>query len=269
MANSAAGIRTAALGPRILLANDDGISSPGLAVLEEIARGISDDVWIVAPDDEQSGAAHSLTINEPLRLRTVGERRYAVRGTPTDCVMLAVHHILRGQKRPDLLLSGINMGANLGEDVTYSGTVAAAMEGCLLGIRSIAFSQLMRLSHPVHWGTPRKFAPGIIQRLLAANWSPGVLMNVNFPDLPPEAITGVQAVYQGVRDPADLIIDERTDVRGVPYFWIGFRRNPFKPLENTDFAVIDQGAISVTPLRINLSDDATLAQIKPLLAGLT
>ncbi|MSP19935.1 MAG: 5'/3'-nucleotidase SurE [Alphaproteobacteria bacterium] len=256
------------MGPRILLANDDGINSPGLAVLEEIARGISDDVWIVAPEDEQSGAAHSLTINEPLRLRAVGDRRYAVRGTPTDCVMLAVHHILRGQKRPDLLLSGINMGANLGEDVTYSGTVAAAMEGCLLGIRSIAFSQLMRLSAPVHWGTPRKFAPGIIQRVLSVDWPEGVLMNVNFPDLPPEAVTGVLTSLQGQRDPADLIIEERIDVRGLPYYWIGFRRNPFKPLEDTDFAVIDQGAISVSPLRINLSDPGTRERIRPLLNDL-
>jgi 5'-nucleotidase len=254
--------------PRILLANDDGVNSPGLSVLEEIARGMSDDVWIVAPDDEQSGAAHSLTINEPLRLRTVGERRYAVRGTPTDCVMLAVHHILRGQKRPDLLMSGINMGANLGEDVTYSGTVAAAMEGCLLGIRSIAFSQVMRLSAPAHWGTARTFAPRIIRRLMAIDWPPGVLINVNFPDRPPEGVSGVHGVYQGVRDPADLIIDERTDVRGVPYFWIGFRRNPYKPLENTDLALVEQGGIAVTPLRINLSDDATLARIKPLLTDL-
>jgi 5'-nucleotidase len=251
-------------GPRILLANDDGISSPGLAVLEEIARTMSDDVWVVAPDSEQSGAAHSLTINEPLRLRTVGDRRYAVRGTPTDCVMLAVHHLMRGQKRPDLLMSGINMGANLGEDVTYSGTVAAAIEGCLLGIRSIAFSQLMKLNGPVPWDTPRKFAPQIIQKLLSVEWPPGVLMNVNFPDLPAGAVSGTFATSQGQRDPADLVIDERMDVRGVPYFWIGFRRNPYKPLEDTDFAVIEQGGIAVSPLRIDLSDPGARELIRPL-----
>ena len=251
-------------GPRILLANDDGISSPGLAVLEEIARSMSDDVWVVAPDGEQSGAAHSLTINEPLRLRTVADRKFAVRGTPTDCVMLAVHHLMRGQKKPDLLMSGINMGANLGEDVTYSGTVAASIEGCLLGIRSIAFSQVMKQNGPVNWDTPRKFAPQIIQKLLSVEWPPGVLMNVNFPDLPAGAVSGVFTTSQGQRDPADLVIDERKDVRGVPYFWIGFRRNPYKPLENTDFAVIDQGGIAVSPLRIDLSDPGGRELIRPL-----
>ena len=251
-------------GPRILLSNDDGIHSPGLAVLEEIARAMSDDVWVVAPDSEQSGAAHSLTINEPLRLRTLGERRFAVHGTPTDCVMLALHHLMRGQKKPDLLLSGINLGANLGEDVTYSGTVAAAIEGCLLGIRSIAFSQLMKLSGPIHWDTPRIFAPDIIRRLLSVDWAPGVLINVNFPDLPPSAITGVFSTKQGQRDPADLVIDERVDVRGVPYFWIGFRRNPFNPLEDTDFEVIDRGGITVSPLRVDLSDPGMRETIRPL-----
>ena len=254
---------------RILLANDDGVGSQGLDVLEEIARGISDDVWVVAPDSEQSGAAHSLTLNEPLRLRAVGERRFAVKGTPTDCVMLAVHHLLRGGKRPDLLLSGINMGANLGEDVTYSGTVAAAIEGCLLGIRSIAFSQIMGLAGDntpgtKNWDTARHFAPGIIRKLLTIDWPAGVLMNVNFPDLPPEAVIGVVPTLQGVRDAADTVIEERVDVRGVPYFWIGFRRNKFKPLEDTDLAVVEQGGIAITPLRINLSDPDTREAIRPL-----
>ncbi len=251
-------------GPRILLANDDGIGSPGLAVLEEIARSMSDDVWVVAPDSEQSGAAHSLTINEPLRLRTIGDRRFAVHGTPTDCVMLALHHLMRGQKKPDLLMSGINMGANLGEDVTYSGTVAAAIEGCLLGIRSIAFSQVMKLNGPGNWDTPRKFAPEIIRKVLGVDWPPGVLINVNFPDLPAAAITGVFSTKQGQRDAADLVIDERVDVRGIPYFWIGFRRDPFKPLEDTDFAVIEQGGISISPLRVDLSDPGMREKIRPL-----
>ena len=244
---------------RILLSNDDGIAAPGLRVLEEIARGLSDDVWVVAPETEQSGAGHSLTINEPLRLRQLGERRYAALGTPTDCVMLAVHHLMKGERRPNLLLSGVNFGANLGEDVTYSGTVAAALEGALLGIRSIALSQvvgsLLETPGPVRWGTAAYHGAEVIRKLLRMeSWPDGVLMNVNFPNTDPQAVTGVQATVQGRRDTSDVVIDERTDIRGVPYYWIGFRTTPGDPRSDSDFATVARGAISVTPLRVNLTD---------------
>ena len=256
--------------PRILVSNDDGIAAPGLAVLEEIARGLSDDVWVVAPETEQSGAAHSLTIAEPLRLRQVGEGRFAVHGTPTDCVMLAVYHLLRGQKRPDLLLSGVNLGANLGEDVTYSGTVAAAIEGALLGIRSVALSQVARFpldrDRPVRWDVAAHHGPGLIRNLMEREWPEGVLMNVNFPDVAPERVHGVEATVQGQRDTADLVIDERRDVRGVPYFWMGFRRNPGAPDSDTDFAAVERGGISVSPLRVNLSDREVRDRLRTWLA---
>ena len=242
--------------PRILISNDDGIDAHGLTVMEEIAAEISDDVWVVAPETEQSGASHSLTITEPLRMREVGPKKYAVRGTPTDCVMLAVYHLLR-ERRPDLVLAGVNRGVNLAEDVTYSGTVAAAMEGALLGIRSVAISQQIDwATGEAHWESATAFAPDLIAKLRRIEWPPGVLMNVNIPNLAPDQIKGVQATVQGQRDTAKLIIQERADVRGVPYFWLGFREHVGEPHSETDLAALERGAISVTPLRIDLTDRA-------------
>ena len=176
---------------RILIANDDGIHASGIQVLERIAKTLTDDVWVVAPENEQSGAAHSLTIARPLRIRRRDERHFSVDGTPTDAVLLAVNQILKDRK-PDLVLSGVNRGGNLGEDVTYSGTVAAAMEGTLLGIRSIALSQVPDPDGPTKWKTAEHFAPGIIKRLWSGTWPPSVLINVNFPDLPVEQVKGAR-----------------------------------------------------------------------------
>src|SRR5271170_5986047 len=152
---------------RILVTNDDGIHSEGLDVCAEIARALSDDVWVVAPEYDQSGVAHSLSLNDPLRLRQIGDRRYAVRGTPTDCVIMGVRHVLDG-KQVDLVLSGVNRGRNVGEDVIYSGTVAGAMEGAVLNIPSFALSQAYksRSGQPIHWETARCFAPDIIRKTL-------------------------------------------------------------------------------------------------------
>ena len=254
-------------GPRILISNDDGIGAHGLTVMEQIAAEFSDDVWVVAPETEQSASSHSLTIAEPLRMREVGERRYAVQGTPTDSVMLAIYHLLRS-KRPDVLLSGVNRGVNLGEDVTYSGTVAAAIEGALLGIRSIAVSQQIDwTTGEGHWEASAHHAPGVIRKLLGTEWPAGVLMNVNIPNQPPELIAEIVATVQGQRDTADLFIDERRDVRGIPYFWIGCREHVGEPHSETDFAAIARGAISVTPLSIDLSDRPTRDRLRSVFAG--
>ena len=185
-------------GLRILLSNDDGIRSPGLKSLERIARTLSRDVWIVAPETEQSGASHSLTLHEPLRIRRLSPRRFAVRGTPTDCVMLAIHHIIRG-RRPSLVLSGVNRGGNIGDDVTYSGTIAAAMEGAILGVPSIALSQVVQGNHAVKWATAEHHGPGLLRQLLATGWPPEVLINVNFPDVAQTAVRGVAVAVQGRR----------------------------------------------------------------------
>ena len=241
---------------RILLSNDDGIDSPGLKALERVARTISKDVWVVAPQSEQSGAAHSLTLTEPLRIRKISARRFAVDGTPTDAVLMAFNHIVKG-KRPSLLMSGINRGANLGEDVTYSGTVAAAMEGALLGIPSIALSQVFRFPHPVKWATAEHHAPALIRKLLRIGWQSDVLINVNFPNTVASQVMGLQVTVQGRRDAADLVIDDRVDARGVPYYWIGFRRHFGAPPRGTDLAAITEHAISVTPLHLDLTHGAT------------
>lgn len=242
---------------RILVTNDDGIHAPGLKVLEAVARGLSKDVWIVAPEHEQSGASHSLTLTQPLRLRQINSRKFAVRGTPTDCVMMAVHEIMK-DKRPALLLSGVNRGSNMGEDVTYSGTVAAAMEGTLLGIPSIALSQKLMPGHPVKWATVEHHAPKLIRKLLKKGWPKGVLVNINFPDVVHDSVKGVRVVRQGQRDLTDLLLDHRIDARGVPYYWIGFRHQNGLPAKGTDLAAVESGYISVTPLQLDLTHEASM-----------
>ncbi|CEJ85574.1 5'-nucleotidase surE (Nucleoside 5'-monophosphate phosphohydrolase)(survival protein, protein damage control) [Hyphomicrobium sp. GJ21] len=241
---------------RILITNDDGIHAKGLEILKAIALGISPDVWTIAPETNQSGTAHSMTLHTPLRLRTIDERTHAVTGTPTDCVIMAVRHILKDQP-PELILSGVNHGSNLAEDVTYSGTVAAAMEGALLGIHSIALSQMMGFEDGERraiWDTSLAHAPQVIKKLLAQTWNPNVLMNVNFPDTAPENVTGIAVTSQGVRDQALLNIDSRSDPWGTPYFWFGFERRLSTLVAGTDLAAIAENKISITPLSVDLTD---------------
>ena len=249
---------------RILLTNDDGVHARGLEVLERLARTLSDDITIVAPLEEQSGKGRSLSLTEPVRLRKFGERRFAVTGTPTDCVMMAMHEIFK-DKKPDLLLSGINRGANLGEDVTYSGTVAVAMEGSLLGVPSIAMSQCFQHGHPVKWGTAEHHAPKVIKKLIKSGWPKGTLININFPDVTADKVTGVEVVPQGQRDLTDLLLDARVDARGVPYYWVGFRRQKSKAKRHTDLGATENGAISVTPLQLDLTHDASMKALKTAL----
>src|SRR5215210_3567578 len=194
---------------RILITNDDGIEAPGLDVLEHIAGEITKEVWVVAPETDQSGASHSLTLAEPLRMRELAKRRYAVKGTPTDCVIMGVRHLL-AETPPDLVLSGINRGQNLADDVNYSGTGAGAIEGVLLGVRSIAMSLVtgpMETGQPI-WDTPMRHGAELMRKLLKAGWPQGVMLNVNFPDCAPDAVKGMAATTQGQRDPGLLTIDD-------------------------------------------------------------
>ncbi|MFN0220029.1 MAG: 5'/3'-nucleotidase SurE [Hyphomicrobium sp.] len=249
---------------RILITNDDGVTAKGLEILKAIALGLSPDVWTVAPETNQSGTSHSMTLHTPLRLRTLDERTHAVAGTPTDCVIMAVRHLLKDQP-PDLILSGVNHGSNLAEDITYSGTVAAAMEGALLGVRSIALSLMMGFeegSRRAIWETPLAHAPSVIRKLIDAPWHPGKLINVNFPDVAPEDVEGVAVTRQGVRDQALLNIDSRADPWGTPYFWFGFERRRSTLVEGTDLAAIAANKISVTPLSIDLTDRESIAALE-------
>jgi 5'-nucleotidase len=252
---------------RILLTNDDGIDAPGLHVLREIAAQLSDDVWVVAPETNQSGASHSLSMREPLRLRRLDERAFAVRGTPTDSVIMGVRHILK-DKVPDLVLSGVNRGANMAEDVTYSGTIAGAFEGTILGIRSIALSQAFGFSSgkSIRWETALAHAPALIRKLLAVEWTPSSLMNVNFPDREPDEIAGTMVTVQGRRDPGLLQIEERHDTWGNPYYWLAFERRRSSAAEGTDLAAVYAGYISVTPLCLDLTYHAMRERLTRTLA---
>jgi 5'-nucleotidase len=250
---------------RILITNDDGIHSPGLAVAEAIARALTDDVWVVAPETEQSGASHSLTLSLPLRLRQVEGRRFAVTGTPTDCVMMGVAEILKDRK-PDLVLSGVNRGSNLADDVTYSGTIAGAMEGTALGIRSIALSQAYGFEegYKLRWSCAEIHGPTVIKKLVEAAWPEPreVLMNVNFPDCEPAQVAGIEVTEQGKRDMQTAALDRRIDARGNPYYWIGFKRVRSNPAKGTDLRAIYEKRISITPLHLNLTEFKALQQLK-------
>ncbi|MEM6683127.1 MAG: 5'/3'-nucleotidase SurE [Pseudomonadota bacterium] len=246
---------------RILLTNDDGIHAPGLQVLERIAGALSDDVWVIAPEAEQSGAGHSLTLNQPLRFRKAASRRYAILGTPTDCVMMAVNRIMQDE-RPDLILSGVNRGANLGEDVTYSGTIAAAMEGTLTGVKSIALSQAMDAQKGrVDWSAAETHAPQIIENLLAQDWPNNVLMNVNFPAVGAGSVRGIRATHQGQRNLTDMRIEQRHDMRGIPYYWFGLSRELGAQPSDSDLQVVHDGFISVSPLHLDLTHEQTLRSL--------
>lgn len=243
---------------RILVTNDDGYGAPGIRALERIARTLTRDVWVVAPETEQSATSHSLTLRRPLRLRKVKTKHYTVDGTPTDCVLVACKTLLK-ERCPDLVLSGINMGSNLGEDVTYSGTVAAAMEGATLGIKAMAFSQVRDGEGGLNFDAAEHHAPGLIARLMTARWRREVLYNVNFPALAPEAVKGINVCQQGRRDTGTSVVEGR-DPSGRPYVWIGTFLSDESTTPDTDLNAISEGMISVTPLHLDLTHRPTLKE---------
>jgi 5'-nucleotidase len=248
---------------RILLTNDDGVNARGLALLETIARRFSDDVWVVAPSDEQSGAGHSLTLTKPIRLRKLGEKRFCVTGTPTDAVMMGLAHIMEDMA-PDLVLSGINRGANLAEDVTYSGTVSAAMESALAGIPSLALSQCYArqgMGDTVPFEAAEAWAERVLAPLLAQPMAPRTLVNINFPALPAADVKGIRVVRQGFRDYGRLQIDQRTDPRGYDYFWFGLGPMLHTPGHSTDLEAVADGFVAVTPLHLDLTHEPGLAAL--------
>ena len=254
---------------RILVTNDDGINADGLASRERLARRLSDDVWVVAPEYEQSGASRALTLSEPLRVRKLDERRWAITGTPTDCVMLALEELIK-DRRPDLVLSGVNRGHNTAEDVTMSGTVAGAIQGMALGVPSIALSQSLAVFHDdvvAHWETAEAFGPGIVERLLEAGWPKDVIININFPNLPPDEVEAVEVTRQGFRDIHNMKAEKRTDLRGRDYYWMGFTARRPAVDEGTDLAAVLAGRISVTPLHIDLTHMPTVHALKGVLGG--
>jgi 5'-nucleotidase len=249
--------------PRVLIVNDDGIDAPGIVLLEELARAFTDQVWVVAPDEERSGAGHSLSLSHPIRIRQRDDRHFAIKGTPTDCTLLGVYELMGGE-RPDVLLSGINRGPNLAEDITYSGTASAAIEGAMLGIPAIALSQNITYQSEVHWDTARRYAPEVIQRLLTMTWRPGMFVNVNFPNCPADAVTGIRVTSQGMRPPGSFRPVRRVDERHVPYYWIRAAFSDGGEVEGNDLRAALDDAVSVTPLHL----DMTLRTILPEMTAL-
>lgn len=251
---------------RILLTNDDGIHAEGLATLERVARNLSDDVWVVAPETDQSGFAHSLSLSEPLRLRRISDRHFAVRGTPTDCVIMGVRKVL--PEPPDLILSGINSGSNIADDVTYSGTVAGAMEGTLLGIRSIALSQAYAVADEgrvVPWETAETLAPDLLRKLVGLSLPAGTFLNVNFPNCAPQDVEATLVTSQG-KLVHSLSIDERKDGRGFPYYWLRFGRAEEDVRQGTDLHAVRNRYVSVTPLKLDLTAHELRDQLAKALA---
>lgn len=248
---------------RILVTNDDGIHAPGMAVLEALAAKFSDDVTVVAPIEEQSGTGRSLTLNRPVRLRPFGDKRWAVTGTPTDAVMMALSEVMKGSP-PDLVLSGVNRGANLAEDVFYSGTVSAAMEAAFAGIRAVALSQRYAdegRGDAVSFATAEAWGERVLRPLIDAPWAPQTVVNINFPPVAADAVKGVRVVGQGLRDYGRALFHKRTDPRGYDYYWLGLGRVQHTPGAATDLEAVGDGYISVTPLHLDLTHGPSLAML--------
>jgi len=256
---------------RILVTNDDGVNAPGLKVLVAIAQALADEIWIVAPSEEQSGAGHSLTLTRPLRIRQHGERHYSVDGTPTDSVMMAIAKLMVDSP-PDLVLSGVNRGANLGEDVTYSGTVSAAMEGALAGIPAFALSQCYAregMGASVSFDAASAWGEQVLRPLIAPpRLAPRTLVNINFPALPADQVKGVRIVGQGIRDYGRLQIVTNRDPRGFEYHWFGLGPMIETPAHSTDLEAVADGYIAVTPLHLDLTHYPSIDDLNARLGDL-
>lgn len=250
---------------KILCTNDDGINAPGIGVLATIAQTLSDDVWVVAPEMDQSGVSHSLSLNNPLRLRKLSEKKFAVKGTPSDCVVMGVRHVLQPEP-PQVVLSGVNRGQNLAEDVRYSGTIAAAMEATIMGIPAIALSQAYGEEgrSTLNWECCQKHAPSIIRRLLDFGVPKNTLFNVNFPNCSSEDVKGIKIVSQGRRSEKMLKLDRRVDGRENPYYWLVFERHADSTVEDTDLWAIQDNWISITPVQLDMTDLATMERLKEI-----
>jgi 5'-nucleotidase len=244
---------------RILLTNDDGVHAPGMAVLEAIAARLSEDVWVCAPSEENSGAGHSLTLHQPVRLRELGPRRFCVTGTPTDAVNLALRKLF-ADRLPDLVISGVNNGENLADDVTYSGTISAAMEAAMAGIPAVALSQAVRdgghgFAAAEHW------ADKVLAPLLDLRMARRTVVNINFPALPASAVRGIRVVRQGFHDYARGSLIEGTDPRGQPYYWFGLHDIEHTLDHGTDLEAVSDGYIAVTPLQLDLTHHASIGSL--------
>jgi 5'-nucleotidase len=252
---------------RILISNDDGIKAPGLQVLEKVARKFSNDVWVVAPDQDQSAISHSLTLRTPFRINEISSQKYSVGGTPTDCIFSSINFLMRDHK-PDFVISGINSGANIAEDVTYSGTVAAALEATILGIPAIAFSIAIENLTETKWSTAEHWCEIVLRKLLEQSFCEGVYYNVNIPNVEYDEVVGISITKQGRRSVSDNLYPCK-DPRGNPYYWIGPGEQRYHNVwqyaeAGTDLEAIGKKCISITPLSVDITHHATLHTLKEL-----
>ncbi len=240
--------------PRLLLTNDDGIEAPGLSLLAEIAQEFCDEIWVVAPEHDQSGAGQSITLNNSFRCYARGERRWAVAGTPSDCVAMALYHFMKDTK-PSLILSGINAGGNSGDEVNLSGTLGAAFTGLMFGVPAIGISQDFTIRKEIRWDTARVIAPKVLRHFLTEGWRKETCLSINIPDLPPEEILGFSWARQGHRNIVSVEVDQREDHRDKSYYWLKLQRE--KPLiSGTDLEVLlGRKEVSVVALGLNRSID--------------
>lgn len=249
---------------RVFLTNDDGIGAKGLEVLKAIALRLSDDVWIVAPEVEQSNSGRALTTNDPIRVRQLADKTFAVSGTPTDCVMVGLRELVEGPT-PDLILSGVNRGRNIADDITVSGTVAGAIEGMALGVPSVALSQAMRRVDDqmfVPWETAAAYGESVVRQVLEVGWPSDVILNVNFPAVSPQEVLGLMVTRQGLWGSHGRRTERRTDLRGRPYYWVGDNPRTMAGAQGTDIDAVSTGRISITPLHIDLTHHQCLADLR-------
>jgi 5'-nucleotidase len=250
---------------RVLLTNDDGVEAEGLKALTRAARTIAREVWVVAPATDSSGCAACINLHDPLRVSHPSELEYSISGTPADCIIMACGHFME-KTPPDLILSGINCGANLGDDLLFSGTTNAALVGAFLGFRSIAFSQIYHDVKSIRWSEAEALVPSIVASLLDTDWPKGIAYNVNFPDVPIDEITGVVASRQGKGSVMAVEVETRVDKRAKPYYWFGLKRGPKDQAEESDVAVVRKQSISISPLRLDRTDYDVLKKLTQHLA---
>lgn len=239
---------------RVLLTNDDGIDAPGLAVLEQIAAELAHEVWVVAPEHDQSGVSHAISLHHPLRISHQGPRRFGINGTPGDCAAMGVCHLMK-ETPPQLILSGVNRGLNLGMETVFSGTVGGAMTGMMLGVPSIGLSQAFTDRNNVPWDTARTLGARVVRELLAIGWGKDACLNINFPPLPVDKVGPLTLARQGVGMLAGMVVETRTDPRGMVYHWLNFRRGDREQGPESDYDAMRAGKIVVTPLRYDRTDE--------------
>ena len=245
---------------RVLLTNDDGIDAPGMAVMQEIAAQVAREVWVVAPEHDQSGQSHAISLHHALRISERGERRFGVTGTPGDCAAIGLCHLMKDTP-PQLLLSGVNRGLNLGMETVFSGTVGGAMTAMMLGCPALALSQAFSNRDAVPWDTARTLGPDTILRLWVMGWGKSAVLNINFPPVPAADAGPMTLARQGEGAVAGMDVETRVDPRGMTYHWLNFKRGDIQQGPESDYRALRAGKIVVTPLRYDRTDDEAYGEL--------